>query len=61
MNEIFEFGGMCSLLFHNFDKLPKGSKFQRGRISFGSWLERVEMIMGGMHWDRALPSVVEEA
>lgn len=30
MNETFEFGGMCSLLSHNFDKLPpKGANSER--------------------------------
>lgn len=28
VNETFEFGGMCLLLFHNFDKLPEGSKIR---------------------------------
>lgn len=37
--------GVCSLLFYNFGKIPKWSKFKGEGFLFGSWFEKVEIIM----------------
>lgn len=53
--------GRSSLVFHNFNKIPEGSKFREGGFILARGLRGRRPSWWGMHWGRAPTSVVEGA